>query len=71
MRALQLLVQTVFHVWKTNNKYGLSTDIVISQDHVNILPDEGNLLALPSMAVVDEVNVKGRVLDLQDFDNDS
>jgi hypothetical protein len=70
MRALELLVQTVPHVWKTNNEYGLPTDIVISQDHANLWPDEGNLLALPGMAVVDEVDVKGRVLDLQDSDND-
>eukprot|EP00957_Ditylum_brightwellii_P212110 15366976-Ditylum_brightwellii.AAC.1 len=71
MRALELLVQTVPHVWKTNNKYGLPTDVVISQDHVNLWPDEGHLLALPGMAVVDEIGAKGRVLDLQDSDSDS
>ena len=74
MRALELLVQTVPHVWKTNNDYGLSTDVVISQDHANLWPDEGNLLALPGMNVVDEVDVKGRVLEPQepqDSDSDS
>eukprot|EP00957_Ditylum_brightwellii_P095817 7300363-Ditylum_brightwellii.AAC.1 len=60
MRALELRVQTVSHVWKTNNEYGLHTDVVISQDHANLWPDEGNFLVLLGMAVVDEVDVKGR-----------
>eukprot|EP00957_Ditylum_brightwellii_P210530 15365075-Ditylum_brightwellii.AAC.1 len=71
MRALKLLVQTVPHVWKTNNEYDLPTYVVISQDHVNLWPDKGNLLALPDMAVIDEVDVKGKVLDPQDSDNNS
>ena len=58
MRVLELLIQTVTHVWKTNNEYGLPTDIVISQDNANLWPDEGKLLALPGMAVVDEIDVK-------------
>eukprot|EP00957_Ditylum_brightwellii_P112288 8561115-Ditylum_brightwellii.AAC.1 len=60
MRTLELLVQTVPRVWKTNNEYGLPTYVVISQDHANLWPDEGDLLALPGMAVIDEVDVKGR-----------
>eukprot|EP00957_Ditylum_brightwellii_P104689 7978017-Ditylum_brightwellii.AAC.1 len=71
MRALELLVQTVPHVWNTNNKYGLPTDVVISQDHANLWPNEGNLLALPGMSIVNEVDVKERVLDPQDSDSDS
>eukprot|EP00957_Ditylum_brightwellii_P111727 8521315-Ditylum_brightwellii.AAC.1 len=71
MRTLELLVQTVPHVWTTNNDYGLPTDVVISQDHANLRPDEGNLLALPGMAVVHEVDVKGRILEPQDSDSDS
>eukprot|EP00957_Ditylum_brightwellii_P096715 7365887-Ditylum_brightwellii.AAC.1 len=70
MRALELLVQTVPRVWKTNNIYGLPTDAVISQDHANLWPDEGNLFALPGRAVVEKVDAKGRCLDLQDSDND-
>eukprot|EP00957_Ditylum_brightwellii_P150598 11467071-Ditylum_brightwellii.AAC.1 len=69
MRALELLVQTVPRVWKTNNEYGLPIDVVISQEHANLWPDEGNLLALPGMAVVDEVDVKQKVLDPQDSDD--
>eukprot|EP00957_Ditylum_brightwellii_P112295 8561602-Ditylum_brightwellii.AAC.1 len=71
MRALELLVQAVPRVWKTNNEYGLPTDVVISQDHANLWPDERNLLAFPGIAVVDEVDVKGRVLDPQDSESDS
>eukprot|EP00957_Ditylum_brightwellii_P082164 6248043-Ditylum_brightwellii.AAC.1 len=63
MRALELLVQTVPHVWKTNIEYGLPTDVVISQDHANLWPDEGDIFALPGMTVVDEVDVKGRVIE--------
>eukprot|EP00957_Ditylum_brightwellii_P143587 10939202-Ditylum_brightwellii.AAC.1 len=66
MRALELLVQKVPHVWKTYNGYGLLIDVVISQDHANIWPHEENLLALPDMAVVDEFDAKGRVLDPED-----
>eukprot|EP00957_Ditylum_brightwellii_P050662 3840988-Ditylum_brightwellii.AAC.1 len=66
MRALELLVQTVPHIWKTNNEYGLPIDVVISHNHANLWPDKGNLLALPGITVVDEVDVKGRVLDRED-----
>eukprot|EP00957_Ditylum_brightwellii_P016480 1238552-Ditylum_brightwellii.AAC.1 len=70
MRALELLAQTVPHVLKTNNEYGLPTNVVIGQDCANLWPDEGNLLALPGMAAFDEVDIKGRVLDPQDSDDD-
>eukprot|EP00957_Ditylum_brightwellii_P097365 7416029-Ditylum_brightwellii.AAC.1 len=71
MRALELLVETVIHVWKTNNEYGLPTDVVISQEHANLRTSKVNCFAFPVLAVVDEVDVKGRILDLQDSDDDS
>eukprot|EP00957_Ditylum_brightwellii_P196671 14984985-Ditylum_brightwellii.AAC.1 len=43
----------------------------VPHDHANLWPDKGNLLALAGMAVVDEVDVKGRVLEPQDSDSDS
>eukprot|EP00957_Ditylum_brightwellii_P000285 22362-Ditylum_brightwellii.AAC.1 len=53
------------------DRFAWNESVVISQDNMNLWPNEGNLLALLSMAVVDEVDVKGRVLDPQDSDSNS
>eukprot|EP00957_Ditylum_brightwellii_P184607 14059444-Ditylum_brightwellii.AAC.1 len=49
----------------------MSTDVVISLEHANLWPDEGNLLSLPGISVVNEADSKGKILHPEDSDDDS
>eukprot|EP00957_Ditylum_brightwellii_P175458 13358076-Ditylum_brightwellii.AAC.1 len=59
MCMLELLIQTVGYVWKTDNTYNDPSDVVISQESASLWPEEGNLLHLLGVSILHEVDTVG------------
>eukprot|EP00957_Ditylum_brightwellii_P026519 2006485-Ditylum_brightwellii.AAC.1 len=60
MHMLELLIQTVDYVWKTNNTYNGPSNVVISQENASLWQEEGDLLHLPGVSIVHEVDTAGK-----------
>eukprot|EP00957_Ditylum_brightwellii_P191715 14594546-Ditylum_brightwellii.AAC.1 len=60
MCVLELSIQTVDCVWKTDSTYNDPSNVVILQENAVLWPEEGNLLDLPEVSIVHEVDTAGK-----------